>query len=110
VTLTISTTAAIPAVAKAGVLLGMALPLVGILWPGLQNRVRTALFSKRRRILAIVATFFTALSWVSCSGGLQGGGGGNGSPGTPPGTYTITLSATSGTVTHSTPVTLIVTP
>jgi hypothetical protein len=112
VTLTMSTTAAIPASAKAAALLGMTVPLMGILWLRPRPRNREVLFGKDHRILAAAAIFFSALVWVSCGGGLQGGGGGggSGSPGTPPGTYTITLSATTGTVTHSTPVTLIVTP
>jgi hypothetical protein len=41
---------------------------------------------------------------VSCGGGLQGngttGGGGNGNPGTPLGTYNITVTATCGQVMH----------
>jgi hypothetical protein len=110
VTLTISTTAAIPAAAKAAALLGMALPLMSIIWRRQRPRIRESLLSRNQRILTAAAIFFSAMAWVSCSGGLQGGGPGSGSPGTPPGTYTITLSATSGTVTHSTPVTLIVTP
>jgi hypothetical protein len=48
---------------------------------------------------------------VACGGGLQGNGaGGGGNAGTKPGVYEITITATCGTVTHSTAVTLTVTP
>jgi hypothetical protein len=52
------------------------------------------------------------LASFSCGGGLQGngGGGGSGSPGTPPGTYTIRITATSGAITHNTEIALTVTP
>ncbi len=60
--------------------------------------------------LAILATLLVGLS-ISCGGGLQGGGGGGGgSPGTPPGTYTVTVTAACGSLTHSTQVSLTVTP
>jgi len=39
-------------------------------------------------------------------GGNSSGGGGGGGGGTPPGTYTITVTATSGSLTHSTKVTM----
>jgi hypothetical protein len=59
----------------------------------------------------MAALFLSTLVWVSC-GGLQdrGGGGGSGSPGTPAGTYNVTVTASSGAVTHSTQVSLTVTP
>ena len=65
---------------------------------------------KMRRKLAII--MLAAVVFTSC-GGLQGNGTGDrggGSPGTPSGTYTITISATCGTIVHSAPVTLTVTP
>ena len=112
VTLTISTTAAIPASAKTKALLGITLPLIAVFWLRVRPRAEKSLYRKRAQILGAAAIFFSLLTCASCGGGLQGngGGGGSGSPGTPPGTYAITLTATSGTVSHSAPVTLVVTP
>ncbi len=62
--------------------------------------------SLRLRALLFFVTLITLLGLtVSCGGGLQGGGGG-GNPGTPIGTYTITVNATSGQAAHSAQVTL----
>jgi hypothetical protein len=100
---TSSTTA--PGVSSsAALVLFTAIPFAGVLWMSK---------GQRHRSRGIRATFylFALLSWlVSCGGGLQGnGGGGTGNPGTPPGTYTLTITATAGTVSHSTQVTLTVT-
>jgi hypothetical protein len=87
----------------------MIAPLAGILL--LRPRVSSRKpVSKKGGVLATLTLVFTILGCVSCGGGLQGGGGGSGSPGTPTGTYTITITATSGAITHSTPVSLTVTP
>jgi hypothetical protein len=64
----------------------------------------------RRRGFAILA-FILTLTLLSCGGGLQGnGGGGSGSPGTPAGTYSITVTAICGSVTHTAQVSMTVTP
>jgi len=101
ITISMTTTAPTPAVAML-----LSLPLAGILL--------TPITVKGRRKLSRVLLFVSiAVTLVSCGGGLEGGGGGGGgggSPGTGPGDYTIILTATCGTVTHSTPVTLTVTP
>jgi hypothetical protein len=97
VTLTISTTAPIPRAASVKVAFAI-FPFAGLV----------LLWMKRRHRLAL--TLMLAALFTSCGGGLQGGGGGTGSPGTPPGTYAITVTATSGIVTHAAPLSLTVTP
>ena len=112
VTLTISTTAPIPRSAKiVASTLAMVFPIAGVLWLGRRQRHRKPTAKKCRRITTMLILLYSALACVSCSGGLQGNGGeGSGSPGTPTGAYNITVTATSGTVTHSTQVGLTVTP
>jgi hypothetical protein len=73
------------------------------------------LFLRPRKLrLAIGSTLIALILIVlpSCGGGLQGngGGGGSGSPGTPAGTYTITVNAICAGVTHSASASLTVTP
>jgi hypothetical protein len=106
VTFTLGTTAPVPASRSSTVAtLFSAFPIAGLIClkrPKLRNAIRCAL-----AILSLVLT----LGLLSCGGGLQGnGGGGSGSSGTPPGTYTITVTATCGSVTHTTQVSLTVTP
>jgi hypothetical protein len=62
---------------------------------------------KQRRLLGMLScvSLFAALLLLPACGGSSSGGGPRGSPGTPPGTYTITITGTSGT-THSTAVAL----
>jgi hypothetical protein len=72
---------------------------------------------RRRRWAALLAVVFSAaaLTVVGCGGNTSntggGGGGGGGGPTTmnaQPGTYTFTITAVSGTLLHSTQVTVIV--
>jgi hypothetical protein len=61
--------------------------------------------NRRRAGVGIGMALFLATFWVACGGG----GGGGGMPGgTPPGTYTITLTGTSGSLSHITTVSLTV--
>jgi hypothetical protein len=50
------------------------------------------------------------LALLSCGGGLKGNGGGSGNPGTPAGTYSVTVTATCGAVAGTAQVSLTVTP
>lgn len=80
-----------------------ALPLAVILLVPLTSK-------RRRKGSRLVMLALVGLVAMSCGGGLQGNdGGGGGNPGTKPGNYTVTITATCGTVAHSTAVTLTVT-
>lgn len=82
------------------------LPFAGLFWASLRPR------HSRRRQHRLIAALLLTLACISCGGGLQGngstGGSGIGSPGTPLGTYNITLTANTGAVAHSTQVSLTV--
>lgn len=60
---------------------------------------------RSRRLRRTLAAGTLMVLCVSCGGGLQGngttGGGGTGNPGTPLGTYSITITATCGQVMHN---------
>lgn len=59
---------------------------------------------KVRLIVGALVLFAIFLPFVGCGGGGGGGGGGSGGhsdPGTPAGTYTVTVTATSGTLSHN---------
>ena len=66
---------------------------------------------KRRRSLAVALTLLTLaflLAAVGCSGGGSSGGGGGGGSTTPAGSYTVTVTGTSGSATHTTNVSVTV--
>ena len=66
---------------------------------------------RKARVLAGLLVFSALLFVTACGGGSKSstsGGTGNGAqPGTPPGVYTITVAGTSGTIAHTTHLTLI---
>lgn len=67
--------------------------------------------TSKRRASKMLASFAVVglLALVGCGGGSSGGGGGGGTtPGTPPGSYAVTVSATAGSVTHTSSFTLTV--
>jgi hypothetical protein len=60
-------------------------------------------------MLGILVLLFSITGGVSaCGGGGGNGGGGAGNPGTTPGTYTITVTGTSGAITQTGTVSLTV--
>jgi hypothetical protein len=82
-----------------------AFPIAGLMWPKRRKSPR-----KLRQTILAGVLLLLSLGLLSCGGGLQGNGGGGGSPGTPPGTYTITVTAICGSITHTAQVSLTVTP
>ena len=84
----------------------MALLLCVTLVPWSQSRQRS--FWRRLAFLLLLLAMLAA-GLVACGGGSTSGGGGPPPPtGTPAGTYTITVTAISGTLTHTTTLTMIV--
>jgi hypothetical protein len=60
-----------------------------------------ALARRRRRLaVALLAAILLVATWVACGGGSSNSGGG-GSPGTAPGTYSVTVTATGGAISHT---------
>jgi hypothetical protein len=105
-TLTVSTTAATTASVvpqSKGIFFAMWLPIGGLAVLG------AGCTSRRRKFLApfLICLMLSGLIFMAACGGDSSSGGG-GHLGTPAGTYTITVSATSGSLTHTVPVTVIV--
>jgi hypothetical protein len=82
---------------------GLLLPLAGLVLSGLGFRKGR---SKKRWFLIVVILVCGGLGLYGCVGTA----GNFRNLSTPPGTYTVTITAISGTVQHSAPVTLVVQP
>lgn len=107
VVMTISTTASTAALRRSSAFVYA----MWLLLPGIVTGSVAAAGSGARRRLRLPGSFallFLLLTLVSCGGVSNGGGGGGGHPGTPPGSYSITISGTSSGVAHSTQVALVV--
>jgi hypothetical protein len=111
VVMSISTTAATTAFLaspyRRSILYATLLPGIVIVWAGSRRR------KQRLTVLGTIALLlFLMLALPSCGGVSSGGSGRTGQPGTPPGTYTITVTGTSSGAPpdagQSTPVTLVV--
>jgi hypothetical protein len=84
----------------------MLLPISGLAFLG------TGLTSRKKKLWGFLLgclLFSTLIILPACGGGSSsGGGGGGGHPGTPAGTYNVTVTGTAGSLTHATTVSLIV--
>ena len=106
-TLTVRTTAATTAALSPQALgwaYAMLLPIGGLALIG-------AGFGSRKKKLwgfLLGCTLFSGVMFMAACGGGSSSGGGGGHPGTPAGTYSVTVTGTSGVLTHTTPVTVVV--
>jgi hypothetical protein len=106
VSFTLSTTAAIPASRTSILTIAFSVfPLAGLIL--VRQRMLRGEIRRHGRVVLLAVL---AMSALSCGGGLQGNGGGSGSPGTPAGTYAITVTATCKSVVHTAQVSLTITP
>ena len=108
VVMSMSTTAAASSSSRAGRLYALLLGLPGVALLGIRRHGRRR--RKPSQVFCLFSLFLLALSLVSCggggsngggSGGGGGGGGGGQQQGTQPGTYTIIVTGTSGTLSHA---------
>ncbi len=114
-TLTVTTTA--PSVAVRWHFAPLGPANFGLLCAGFTMMFVLALFRRRAligpRLAGLLLTLALASALVSCGGGSVGGGNmSTGNPGTPPGTSSVTVSASTsgGSINHGVSLTVIVTP
>jgi hypothetical protein len=87
VTVSVTTTAPILAsIDHSRLIFAMGLPGFAVVFVFRLNR--------RKRWGALIANLLLIATLTACGGGLTGGGGGAGQPGTPPGAYSVTVTAT----------------
>jgi hypothetical protein len=106
VTVTVATTAPVTTSAlrgigfpPAGIPLAWTALMLGSGWLFLRNRKRLPGLAAPLIVLAVA-------TWVGCGGGPPSSH--HTTPGTPAGTYTATITATSGSISHSMPLTVVV--
>jgi hypothetical protein len=112
VVLTVATTAPHAALQKRGLFYATGLPLAGLVFAFAGLMAGGAQWKPRAWSIIAGAGLLCLLLLSACGGGGNnaggGGGGGGGTGGTPKGTYTITISGTSGGLSHTTTVSLTV--
>jgi hypothetical protein len=131
VTFTITTTAPVLALQKSDhsrqvIFYCSLLPMLGVLLVSAGHRKRsrpncrrcgdgrlgrqTNKASAQRHRIALALLLLIVIGEIACGGGSvsSGGSGGSGTPGTSPGTYTVTVTATMGSIVNSVPIQLTV--
>ena len=105
---TIGPSAALVPSSRSDLLFALALPVLGTMLIGIRSR-STGAKSGKMLSLALVALLFAGVAFeMGCGGGSSGGGGTHGSPGTPSGTYMVTVTGVSGSDNHAVTLTLTV--